>query len=757
MGVDICSQDSRPYSAMCAAVRGGHISTLVFLHMMGAEFNERGWHGETLMHRAAKLGNTAIIRELHQLECDVNAQDFEENTPMHVAADKGRLDAIKTLHELAGRMTIKNERGETPLHLAAPRGNCDAINLMVPLGAKTHKRRIDGGTALFVAAAKGHNRAIQALHKLGADVACKDDEGNTPLIIAAARGHCTTVAVLFDLGASLEDKNIRGDSAAMVAVKLGRVSVLSMLHRLGAVLVPDEVSDPELGDADHCNVSVITSASSGDNSTTASAYSSSLVGTGCVDVGVGPLCETIGSVDSGVNFVFAAALHDRGDIIRLLHMLGCDISRCSDGVSPLVIAASNDCVDVITALHRLGEDVNRACPAGYRPLLVAAAEQKLGAVAALVDLGADIDSQNERGETALCLAAQRGHGVAVRLLRKLGACPTIRSNTGYLPFHLAADAGHVNVLRVMRELGEPLESLYDCERPGSTALYLAVEKGHLASVKTLHALGADLDIATIVGDPTAPTELGSRLGHCLSYLISNGANITPVQKEVVAQLREFVRARSDSGTTAGTTALQRKHLLCLVKLMSSTHIGQDHLGAWEGEEEDSEVDMEEELARELELELQEEKECSGATAKQAFEEAVIAGLLEPGRPTHCAEFVALSFPHRSTIARFSAGAYHSARSIHGRHSRLHSDPVHLLRLFFDHNVLRDLHSLRHVCRCCYYEHRFPLPVCVKGHGAVVSLGVGLIESFIGGEMACFVTTGVVSRAVACFRVGIHLD
>jgi len=72
----------------------------------------------------------------------------------------------------------------------------------------------------------------------------------------------------------------------------------------------------------------------------------------------------------------------------------------------------------------------------------------------------------------------------------------------------------------------------------------------------------------------------------------------------------------------------------------------------------------------------------------------------------------------------------------------------MLDLFLHVGALRNLLSLRLTCRCCEFERRFPVPYKRRGTGPIIStLEVGLIESFIGGDIAYYVPTGAVSAAL----------
>jgi ankyrin repeat protein len=124
--------------------------------------------------------------------------------------------------------------------------------------------------------------------------------------------------------------------------------------------------------------------------------------------------------------------------------------------------------------------------------------------------------------------------------------------------HIAAYKGHVAVLRVLHELGADLNQ---GNNNGATPAYIAVQMGHEKTLRVLHELGADLSKAR--HDVGPPVFLAAQQGHVqlVRLLISYGVDCALCLKKTKAELMEFARKRGELIEQSMSAFLKQKQVL----------------------------------------------------------------------------------------------------------------------------------------------------------------------------------------------------
>lgn len=157
------------------------------------------------------------------------------------------------------------------------------------------------------------------------------------------------------------------------------------------------------------------------------------------------------------------------------------------GVSPLSIAIENGAGDVAQLLLRHGADPNAARESGETPLMTAARLGQIETMKALLDHGADADMQERRfGQNALMWAA--GNPAAVRLLADHGADLLATTKTWDVRYTIYAPTTFT-----LGKTGIPwnTDGAYTSKRGGHSALFFAIRKRELESVRMLLDAGLD--------------------------------------------------------------------------------------------------------------------------------------------------------------------------------------------------------------------------------------------------------------------------
>ena len=122
-----------------------------------------------------------------------------------------------------------------------------------------------------------------------------------------------------------------------------------------------------------------------------------------------------------------------------------------NGMLPIHLAAMHGRGEVIRILLEAGADVDTPqAQTGGKPLQYAAAEGHLEAARILLDAGADVDSTDNLGRTPLMWAASQGHEPVIEELLERGADVNRQTGTGWTARRYAEQEGHVRVAEFLR-------------------------------------------------------------------------------------------------------------------------------------------------------------------------------------------------------------------------------------------------------------------------------------------------------------------
>lgn len=91
--------------------------------------------GETVLHKAARMGyDETVYHSIHQ-GCDSNAKDYAGWTPLHEACSRGHSDVVKVLVKYNADVNSCSNDGIRPIHDAADNGNTDTLRMLIAYGA----------------------------------------------------------------------------------------------------------------------------------------------------------------------------------------------------------------------------------------------------------------------------------------------------------------------------------------------------------------------------------------------------------------------------------------------------------------------------------------------------------------------------------------------------------------------------------------------------------------------------------------------
>mmetsp|Transcript_12224 Transcript_12224/g.19909 ORF Transcript_12224/g.19909 Transcript_12224/m.19909 type:complete len:680 (-) Transcript_12224:66-2105(-) len=218
------------------------------------------------------------------------------------------------------------------------------------------------------------------------------------------------------------------------------------------------------------------------------------------------LQETQAQHSNNLRTLFVAALQCdlslAEDILRGEGGVDSLFAVLSDGSAPLMLAAYSDCVSVLSLLldslaetlilrDDFASHVDLTGTHGLSALSVGVLRGSTRSVALLLDNGADPSQEHIFARTSpLHMAAELGHADIIRILCSRGANVSATTSVGGTALHTAAQ---VDMARSVAPLVNKCSlSPDELMLADTTALYIAAQQGHDATVRALLSVGADM-------------------------------------------------------------------------------------------------------------------------------------------------------------------------------------------------------------------------------------------------------------------------
>ncbi len=403
-------------------------------------------------------------------------------------------------------------------------GQREQAFILLDQGADANALLADHSTALMHAAYLDDLELVQALLQAGADPDIRNNYGAFALSEAAQNGNAEIVELLLEHGADPDLANLEGETALMVASRSGSLAAAELLLKAGA--------DPDAREGWGGQTAIMWAAAQSQPA----------------------MIRLLARNGADVNLHGTARLWDR----RIMNE-----PRPKDmnkgGFSAALYAARQGCTACITELARAGADLNATDPDRVSPLNLALINMHYETAIALIEADADINQWDLFGRAPLFNAIDlntlpaggrpdipsddplTGLDVA-RLLLEKGANPNMQLRMRPPYRNVPFDRGSDNVLseeatpliRAARghdvpaiELLAQHGALIDLPNArGHTPLLVAAgmewsagatrgrfntEDGSIATIRTLLALGADINATT--GDPAKrPINSGANSG-----------------------------------------------------------------------------------------------------------------------------------------------------------------------------------------------------------------------------------------------------
>jgi uncharacterized protein len=185
------------------AVFAGKLQVARALHAASADVHYSDEYG-TLMHYAARSGNTSVVKWLQSLGLDPRSTAGEQQLlPLHCACEYNQLQMLECFLSLPGAAGDVHARTaaklQTPLHYAAASAADSVVELLLQRGADANAVDIFGITPVMAARSLP---VVKLLLAAGADATAASVVGKTLLQCQAQQGACaSTICLLLKAGA----------------------------------------------------------------------------------------------------------------------------------------------------------------------------------------------------------------------------------------------------------------------------------------------------------------------------------------------------------------------------------------------------------------------------------------------------------------------------------------------------------------------------------------------------------------------------
>jgi ankyrin repeat protein len=409
------------------------------------------------------------------------------------------------------------------------------------------------------------------------------------------------------------------------------------------------------------------------------------------------------STDDDSYSVYRAA--ENGDVEEVTYLLslGANVEVGPEN-TPLCLAVERNDISMVRALIKGGANVNVMRETDLAtPINIAAVNNNHEMIAPLVEAGADINMKL-CGMSPVWVASNHGSSETLSALIDAGAdfnAALERGEDGDLPpILLASFHGHEDCVQVLIEAGVDIDYTNSC---GQSPIYMALSQCHVPVVKLLVSMGCNL-------------------GPLLEWVVATQPEVAEggyneADEEVIAWLAVYKVAK-DYSTLCWLMpgSGEQQHQLFALKQLLVTYLG--------------------------------------TSAPDSYIHSILRMHLRRRVPVWLADVYSLDQPTRRRLVVLCSKVYRGqvlARLGSRGASVVGAKACELIDLLLNRSLVRELLNLRLVCRCCEFERRFPVPPPREGFAcamAIPALEAGLVEAFVGGEVAFYVPTGALGAVLA---------
>jgi ankyrin repeat protein len=387
----------------------------------------------SLLHQAARFGNSKAIELLLREELHTESTDDYGRTPLWLAVNARDEPCVKILLGATEDIDTQDKNGVSILHQAVKKKELKIVKMLLN-GPEDGKSSIPGASAETESESMVERATVSKFKHRKPSIDTKDNHGDWPLGQAFADHSYDIADALLLAGAAVETTNENGQTVLWQAVT--RVDLVAVARLLNAKANVNAKSPS--------NVSVLHQAVIEDN----------------VDLVRLLLGESTATVDATTELV-----HPDGKV----------------KISPLVETTQPPSQ---IAAARISPDVNTTDTAGESPLLAAVNNKSMEIVKLLLKQKLKFDGVDPQGDSELAQAAYQGSAEMVEELLKAGADAKKANRDGWTPLHWAVRRSHAGV---WDKLLDHNADIFAVNEYGKTPVHIAVDNGHVSFIELLES------------------------------------------------------------------------------------------------------------------------------------------------------------------------------------------------------------------------------------------------------------------------------
>ncbi len=180
LGVSPNSKNLFGEPLLMIAAQKGNIPAMRLLIGYGANVNAKSRWEEIPLHFAH---NSEVVSLLIENGADIENGGTYGNTILHNATLSGKKDIVRLLIERGVNLNLTNDRGNTPLHQATKVNDFEIARMLVEAGAKINVLNQEKLTPLHYAVLANHTGIVDYFIKNGADI----NKYGTELLVKAKK------------------------------------------------------------------------------------------------------------------------------------------------------------------------------------------------------------------------------------------------------------------------------------------------------------------------------------------------------------------------------------------------------------------------------------------------------------------------------------------------------------------------------------------------------------------------------------------
>ncbi|CAL4090172.1 unnamed protein product [Meganyctiphanes norvegica] len=452
---------------------------------------------------ACHRGDEATVKRLLQEGANTEERLQDGRRCLHIACQMGSTYMVRSLLEAGANPDIQDSDGRTPLLLALENGTREVVEDLLASNADVMLADNIGVAPVHEAVRSGSIDLVKKLMEYKQlDVNICDSLGNSPAHYAAYTGYIDILELLFDVSARADLCNIRGQAPIHMAVFSGDLAVVQSLACHGV----------DLECEDQLGITPI-------QLSYTKAYTEIAVWIHNFINIRNKVIEVIGNGDEDELRIKLDALVVATAGVTFPILLPGSQLGCPRGTL-IGTAASQGKHQVLGCLSVLDIDINHRGARGCTPLHDAARAGHVLTVCQLLDQGADIDAnshmEGEKGQTALQIAAYHGYTEVVTELCQRGADVNNLSQTNCSALYYAVDQGHLKSAKKLLKN----KANHDIGLP---SILPAVNRGDIQIVKAFLKAGLNFQSSSGKESMLKASQKGQKA--ILEHLIGSGCEI----------------------------------------------------------------------------------------------------------------------------------------------------------------------------------------------------------------------------------------